>query len=127
MLLLLCCYLSYEEALLHVSGLYGSEKLHGLILALAGLQLLPSPQHALQQHQTHTEDYLHSWERDKSPVIEYQCEEFLMHRLSATSGTAATTVLQAIVLPSQRNMSQTRNTEAQGSVLEKAHINHSVM
>ena len=29
--------------------------------------------------------------------------------------------------PSHRNMSQTRSTEAQGSVREKAHMNHSVM
>lgn len=53
-------YLSNEEAFLHVPGLDGSEKLHGFILALTGLQLLPRAQHALQQHQTHTEDYLDS-------------------------------------------------------------------
>lgn len=69
MLLLLCSYLSDKEALLHVPRLNGPENLHGFILALAGLQLLPGPQHALQQHQTHTEDYLHSWEREKSQVI----------------------------------------------------------
>lgn len=40
-------YLSDEEALLHVSRLYGSEKLHGFVLALTGLQLLTAPQHAL--------------------------------------------------------------------------------
>ena len=31
------------------------------------------------------------------------------------------------LLPSQKNMSQTRRTELQGSVREKAHMNHSVM
>lgn len=31
------------------------------------------------------------------------------------------------VSPSHRNMSQTRSTEAQGRVREKAHMNHSVM
>lgn len=31
------------------------------------------------------------------------------------------------ILPSQRNMSQMRSTEAHGSVREKAHMNHSVM
>lgn len=56
-------YLSDQEALLHVARLQGPEELHGLILALAGLQLLPGAQHALQKHQTHTKDYLHTWER----------------------------------------------------------------
>lgn len=65
MLLLLCSYLSDKVALLHVSRFYGPEKLHGLILALAGFQLLPGSQHALEQHQTHTEDYLYSLEREK--------------------------------------------------------------
>ena len=30
-------------------------------------------------------------------------------------------------VPSQKNMSQTRSTELQGKVREKAHMNHSVM
>lgn len=49
-----------KEALLHVLGLDGSEKFHGFILALTGLQLVPPSQHAPQQHQTHAEDNLHS-------------------------------------------------------------------
>lgn len=60
MLPFLCSHLTDEEALLHVSRLYSPEKFHGFILALAGLQFLPGPQHALKQHQTHTEDYLYS-------------------------------------------------------------------
>lgn len=58
--ILLLFYLWNKEALLHVSGLDGSQTFHGLVLALAGLQLLPSSQHAPQQHQPHAEDDFHS-------------------------------------------------------------------
>lgn len=64
-----CCYLSNQEALLHVSRLNGSEKLHGFILALTRFQLLTGSQHALQQHQTHTEDYLHSWREEPDVCV----------------------------------------------------------
>lgn len=63
---LLCSHLSDEEALLHVSRLDGSEKLHGLVLTLAGLELLPAPQHTLEQHQAHSEDDLDSWEGERT-------------------------------------------------------------
>lgn len=53
-------YLLDQEGLLHDLGAEAPQPLNGLVLALAGFELLGGAQRMLQQHQPHPEDDLDS-------------------------------------------------------------------